>query len=139
MKYEIVNPDEAIEVTIEFINKVDINSKADAAINAADCRIYMRGKYWIIEKDGRILYHEFHNESYPFFETAFHYMNASKRAAWKTVGELITFRQAIREATVQGTDYRDTILEDPLTTRIYRKFMKFARAHDLMHHGGHTF
>jgi hypothetical protein len=144
MKYEHIDPIEDLVYTRELLNKKWAEKTTEQRqekqnINAADCRIYMRGQVWIIEHEGELLYYETHSESYPFFEMAFHYMNVEKRAKWKTVGELITFRQAIREATVQGTDYCETILEEPLTTRIYQKFMKFARAHDLMHHGGHTF
>ncbi len=144
MKYQIINPDEKIEVTLEFVNA---NMKAFTPqfrhskrnLNTTDCNIYRRGKIWIIEHDGVILYNETHNENYPFFEMAFHFMDPSKSRKWKTVSELATFRQAIREATVQGTDYVETILEEPLSERTYRKFMRFARAHDFVHHGGHTF
>lgn len=144
MKYKIVNPKEDLGYTRELLNKRWSENTTEAIqakhnLNAADCKIYMRGQVWIIEHEGDILYYETHSENYPFFENVFHFMNVEKRAAWKTVGELITFRQAIREATVQGTDYCETILEEPLTTRIYQKFMRFARAHDLYHHGSHTF
>lgn len=139
MEYEIINPAEELKITRALLEKHYISSPGTYAINAADCRIYMRGKVWVIEYKGDVLYYETHSETYPFFETAFHYMNVQKRAAWKTVGQLITFRQAIREATVQGTDYCETILEEPLTIRIYQKFMRFARAHDLCHHGSQTF
>lgn len=144
MKYKIINPREDLGYTRELLDKRWNENTREARqakykLNAADCKIYMRGQVWIIEHEGDILYYETHSESYPFFENAFHFMNVEKRAAWKTVGELITFRQAIREATVQGTDYCETILEEPLTTRIYQKFMRFARAHDLIHHGRHTF
>lgn len=144
MKYETINPKEDLGYTIELLEKNwNANTRASRqnmhGLNAADCKIYMRGKVWVIEYNGDVLYYETHNEDYPFFENAFHFMNVVKRASWKTVGELILFRQAIREATVQGTDYCETILEEPLTTRTYNKFMKFARAHDLCHHGDHTF
>ncbi|MBW8334852.1 MAG: hypothetical protein K0M40_22740 [Prolixibacteraceae bacterium] len=144
MKYEITNPKEDLGFTRDLLNKRwNANTRAGRQekhkLNAADCTIYMRGQVWIIEHENDLLYYETHSDNYPFFEMAFHYMNVQKRAAWKTVGELITFRQAIREATVQGTDYCETILEEPLTTRIYKKFMRFARSHDLCHHGSHTF
>ncbi len=144
MKYEVINPDEALEVTREFVtaNRNAYTSEireAKHTLNAAECKIYMRGQVWILEHDGIILYSETHQESYPFFEMAFHFMNVEVVRKWKTVGELITFRQAIREATVQGTDYVETIIEEPLTERTYRKFMRFARAHDFIHHGDNTF
>jgi hypothetical protein len=144
MKCQIINPEEDLKKTHELVS-LNWNSfapewrKKKHKLNAAECEIYKRGQVWIVEHDGVILYYETHSEDYPFFEMAFHYMNVEKVRKWKTVGELITFRQAIREATVQGTDYVETILEEPLTERTYRKFMKFARAHDLMHHGEYTF
>jgi hypothetical protein len=144
MKYKIYFPNEDLQVTREII---DLNWSAFTrefrqkkhGLNASECEIYKRGRVWVIEHDGVILYSETHNEDYPFFENAFHFMNVEVVRKWKTVEELITFRQAIREATVQGTDYVETILEEPLTEKTYRKFMKFARAHDLHHHGSHTF
>jgi len=144
MKYKLINQDENSKVTIEFL---ELNWNAFTrefrqkkhSLNASECNIYMRGRVWVIEHDGVVLYYETHNEDYPFFEMAFHYMNVEAVRKWKTVGELITFRQAIREATVQGTDYIETILEEPLSEKTYRKFMKFARAHDLQHHGSNTF
>ncbi len=108
-------------------------------LNAADCRIYMRGKVWVIKFQEDIIYYETHSDNYPFFEAAFHVLNIEKRAKWKTVGTLITLRQAIREATVQGTDYREMLYEKPLTKETYKTFMRLARAHDLVHHGSHTF
>lgn len=144
MKYQVINPEEDLKKTHELVS---LNWKSFApewrqkkhSLNTAECQIYKRGQMWIVEHDGVILYYETHVENYPFFEMALHFMNPGKVRKWKTVGELITFRQAIREATVQGTDYVDTILEEPLTEKIYRKFMKFARAHDLIHHGEYTF
>ena len=138
MKYEVINPDEDIIVTRELLEGYYKDPLEKWKINAADCRIFMRGQVWIIEHEGEVLYYETHSEAYPFFENAFHYMNVEKRAKWKTLGELITFRNAIREATVQGTDYCD-LLEEPLSEKTYREFMRFARAHDLIHHGSHTF
>ena len=144
MKYLIYNPDEDLTQTRELL---DLNWTAFTmefrgkkhSLNVSECKVYMRGKVWVVEHEGVVLYYETHNENYPFFETAFHYFNAEIVRKWKTVGELITFRQAIREATVQGTDYVETILEEPLTEKTYRKFMRFARAFDLVHHGSHTF
>ncbi|HZK94401.1 MAG TPA: hypothetical protein VFC67_09355 [Prolixibacteraceae bacterium] len=139
MKYQIVTPEEDLTRTLKMIEEMYNPSIVISGINTADCKIFKRGQVWIILHDGTILYYETHSEDYPFFETACHYMLTGKRAAWKTVDELITFRQAIREATVQGTDYCETILQEPLTTRIYQEFMRMARAHDLCHHGCHTF
>lgn len=138
MKYKTIEPDEAPEATIKAIRRKVVKYGHKFELNTADCEIYRRGKFWIIEHDGDVIYYETHSENYPFFESAFHLMCPAKRADWKTVRELATFRQAIREATVQGTDYCD-MLEEPLTLQTYREFMRFARAHDLQHHGSHTF
>lgn len=141
---KIINQDEDLEQTRKHLN-LNWNAftsefrQKKHSLNAAECKIYKRGRVWVIEHDGVVLYYETHNEDYPFFEMAFHFMNVETVRKWKTVGELITFRQAIREATVQGTDYVETILEEPLSEKIYRKFMRFARSHDLQHHGNHTF
>ena len=107
MKYEIINSKEDLSYTRKLLNKKwDANTREARqekySLNAADCKIYMRGQVWIIEHENDILYFETHSDNYPFFEMAFHYMNVENRAAWKTVGELITFRQAIREATEIG-------------------------------------
>lgn len=144
MKYQHIQPKEAIRDTLDIIH-INWNIVTDkyrerlSKKNAGECKIYMRGQYWIIEHEGIILYYEFHHKSYPFFEMAFHYMNPEEIEMWKTVDELITFRIAIREATVQGTDYVNSILKQPLTKEIYLQFMELARAHDLIHHGSNTF
>lgn len=139
MKYKIINPEEDLITTRELLESRYISSGEKDKLNVDDCKIYMRGQVWVIEHENDVLYYETHSENYPFFEIACHYMLTEKRAKWKTVDELTTFRQAIREATVQGTDYCETILEEPLTKRIYQKFMRFARTHDMGHHGCHTF
>lgn len=144
MKYQVIKPDENLEVTQDFVSQnwdsfTPELRQEKHTINASECKIYMKGQVWIVQHDGVVLYSETHMEDYPFFEMALHYMNPGAVRKWKTAGELITFRHAIREATVQGTCYVETILEEPLSERTYRKFMRFARAHDLVHHGEHTF
>lgn len=138
MKYEHISPNEILGKTRKICQQLYGPTESDYRLNAADCKIFMRGQVWIVSHEGNVLYYETHSEAYPFFENAFHYMNVEKRAVWKTVGELINFRNAIREATVQGTDCCD-LLEEALTIKIYRTFMRMARAHDLIHHGMHTF
>ena len=145
MQYLIINPEENHDYTIDFLD-IKWNSQSDIlrdskkSLNAGECKIYMRGQVWIVEHDEMVLHYETHIEDYPFFEMAFHFMDVATFRKWKTVKELLTFRQAIREATVQGTSYVETFLEeDSLTEKQYRKFLKFARAHDLVHHGVNTF
>lgn len=142
MKYMTIAPSEDIVVTRAYLQARSTEAYNLKEINCAECDIYMRGQVWAVEYENKILYYETHVENYPFFENAFHYLNCEKYAKWKTVDTLITFRNAIREATVQGTDYCERFLEDeekPLTKEMYREFMSYARAHDFIHHGSHTF
>ena len=145
MKYQTINPDEILIDTISFLDaKWDLQLESEREnmknINVAECKIYMRGQVWIVEHNDVILYYEVHHKSYPFFELAIYYMDVVSFRKWKTVKELLTFRQAIREATVQGTDYVETFLnKKSISERQYRMFLKFSRAHDLVHHGDNTF
>ncbi len=138
MKFMILNPDEKWEDTMKVLELKRDNSIDRRKINTDDCEIYVRGERWVIEYEGKVIYDEYRSFEYPFFENALHFMNPSNRAVWKTVGELVTFRQAIREATVQGTDYCDMLYEN-ISKRQYNEFMKLARAHDKVHHGSNTF
>lgn len=138
MKYAIINEGEEISVTREELEKRYSSLKELRTVNAADCQIYKRGQVWVIEHDGFVLYDEVHSEQYPFFENAFHYMNVAERANWKTVDNLISFRQAIREDAVNWRGLAD-MLEEPLTKKIFTEFMKLSRAADIVHHGQNTF
>lgn len=138
MKYAIVNDGEDILATRKELEKRYSSSDELRQVNAADCEIYKRGQVWVIEHDGIVLYDEVHSKEYPFFENAFHYMNVAERADWKTVGNLIAFRQAIREDAVNGRGLSD-MLEEPLTEKTFDGFMKLSRAADLAHHRQHTF
>jgi hypothetical protein len=138
MKFNIYHPDEKWEDTLKVLEAKRDNKIDTRKINANDCQIYVRGLRWIIEYNGKIIYDEHRSVEYPFFESALHFMNPANRAKWKTVAELATFRQAIREATVQGTDYCDMLREN-ISRRQYNEFMILAREHDAIHHGSNTF
>ena len=144
MKYQFINKDEKLTDTINFLDikwnsqsNIQRNSKKN--LNVSECKIYMRGQVWIVEHDEIVLYYETHIKNYPYFEMAFHYMDVETYRKWKTVNELATFRQAIRESFAQGTNYFEVFITEPITEKKYRKFLKFARAHDLVHHGDNTF
>ena len=137
MKYSVINEGEDLLFTRQELEKRYAYSKELSKLNVADCKIYMRGKVWVIEYDGKVLYDEFHSLEYPFFENAFHYMNVEERAKWKTVGNFIAFRHAIREDAVNCRGLFD-MLEDPLTEKIFTEFMKLSRAADIVHHGQST-
>lgn len=142
MRYEVINPSEARLETLKIIEQSDTDFRCDKTqINAADCDIYLRGETWIIEYEGVIIYEEYRSERYPFFEQAIHYMNPSIKADWKTVSELTTFRNAIRETTVAtmfGGDLLEELYEN-ITKEDYDQFMIGARDLDKMHHGVNTF
>ncbi|MEI6949789.1 hypothetical protein V9K67_21560 [Paraflavisolibacter sp. H34] len=141
MKYSIINEGEDLAFTRQELDKRYVSSEEYEKlgdVNADDCQIYKRGEVWVVEYDNKVLYDEWHNKNYPFFENAFHLMNVEERASWKTVNNLTAFRQALREDAVNGRGLAD-MLEEPLTEEVFNKFMKMSRAADLLHHGDHTF
>ncbi|MGI8634643.1 MAG: hypothetical protein ACR2KZ_04495 [Segetibacter sp.] len=138
MKYAIINQGEDISVTRKELEKRYSSLEELRDLNAAECKIYKRGQVWVIEYDGTVIYDEVHSEQYPFFENAFHYMNVEQNERWKTVRNLISLRQAIREDAVNYRGFSD-MLKHPLTERLFNEFMKMSRSADLVHHGEHTF
>lgn len=67
-------------------------------------------------------------------------MQLEKPAKWKTLDKLISLRMGIRQTEVNGCGYVEAILEDEeMTLKLYQKFMRLARAHDIQHHGSPTF
>jgi hypothetical protein len=107
--------------------------------NLADCKIYWRGEYLIVEDyDGIIQYWE--SFPYCFLKQAFEFMELDKPAKWKTIDKLINLRMAIRQTEVNWCGYVDDLLVDrSMTYSLYKEFMQLARAQDLQHHGSHTF
>ena len=65
-------------------------------------------------------------------------MNPSKRADWKNLRELLSFRAVIREATVQRTEFCKILYVD-ISKQDYDEFMILAREQDRLHHGVNTF
>ena len=111
----------------------------NSTTNLTDCKIYWRGDYLIVEDyDGIIQYWD----SYPycFLKQAVELFEPQKPAQWKTVDKLIAFRQAIRQTEVNGCGFvEDMLVGYRMTVTRYAKFMRMARAQDLLHHGSHTF
>ena len=103
-----------------------------------ECRIYYRGKYLILQRGDMI--HYWDSEPYCFLELAVSYMRLDKAANWKTLHRLITLRMGIRETEVACLGYVEDILsEEVMTYKLYKHFIRLARAHDLLHHGSSTF
>ncbi len=144
MKYNVIFPDEKATDTIE---KINLNYGAFTGklrcekelLNTSAVKIIKRGEFWIVLHDNVILYHEWHNPDYPFFEDAIHYMNPDNFKKWKTVRELITFRQAIRESFVQGFIATEDYLYENIKKVDYDRFLRIARKYDKFHHGTITF
>ena len=100
--------------------------------------VYWRGQYLIIEHNNMVHYWE-HQDGCYLREAAI-FIDMDKPAKWKTIEKLISLRMGIRQTEVNCCGYVETILEgEKMTLELYRKFMRFARAQDLQHHGSHTF
>lgn len=145
MKYEIINPDEKLEDTVKLLDfKWNAHSQNEREnkrhLKVEECKIYMRGQVWIIEHEDMILYYESHNENYPFFEMACHYIDFDNPCKWKTVDKILSLRMGIRQTEVNWCGYVENMLEGKkMTLNRYTKFMEMARAQDLQHHGVQTF
>ncbi|MDR7694125.1 hypothetical protein PG593_03685 [Riemerella anatipestifer] len=154
MKLEVINEQEPIEITLEFINnnrnwdsktenyiltKEEAKDHYNTPLN--DCHIYQRGQYLIIEYKSIVHYWELTCNQYNFLESAIYYMQLDEPEEWKTLGRLIDFRMAIRQTEVNEMGYVETILQDrkKITFQTYKEFMRLARKHDLEHHGYNTF
>ena len=138
MKYAVIFEEERPAKTISALEKSYSNKEDIDKVNCADCTIYLRGNYWVIEHKQKVLYYEANNINYPFFENAIHDFDIEKRKEWKTVRNLISFRSALTEDGVSLNSFTE-ILTEPLTKDNFKEFMKLARAADLMHHGRYTF
>lgn len=106
--------------------------------NLSECKIYWRGEYLIVEHNNMIHYWD----SFPccYLKQAVEFMQLEKPAKWKTLDKLISLRMGIRQTEVNGCGYVEAILEDEeMTLKLYQKFMRLARAHDIQHHGSPTF
>lgn len=147
MRYELINPDESIEATREYISQNqnwDVPNQRYRKPEAenidpplTECKIYKRGRYFIIEHNGIVHYDE-HDGKYCYIEDALHYMNPDRPAKWKTLQKLITFRQAIRENNAQWMAL-DDLLKENITEKEFKDFINTARVFDKRHHGQETF
>lgn len=147
----IEKEDETPEETMEYIeSKRDWTVKSQSyrfspeqrrierATNLSKCKIYFRGKYLLLEHNNTV--HYWDSNPYCFLKQAVVFMQLEKPAKWKTIGKLISLRMGIRQTEVNGCGYVETILEgEKMTYKLYRKFMRIARAQDYHHHGSHTF
>ncbi len=138
---------EPVEETMAYINanqNWDVNAQAykvpDRVLltNLAECKIYFRGVYLILEHNGIIHYHESGVNSY--FHQAVDFMDLQNPKGWKSMEKLISLRQGIRQTEANLCGYVDDILRPyKITLAIYNQFMRLARAHDVAHHGEPTF
>lgn len=136
MKISITNSEEPILETEKFIDENYCNDyRPDILLS--DCQIYQRGKFLIIEHEGKIYYSE-HAGIYCYLEDAIHFMNPDKPKKWKTLERLTTFRQAIRENYAQGMGL-DDLLHENISFSTFKEFMKVSRVFDKRHHGQETF
>ena len=151
MYYEIpvTHDGETAEETMRFIESKrnwDVDKQQyrkaeakDSKTNLADCKIYWRGNYLIVEDyDGIIQYWE--SSTICYLKQAVDFMQLEEPAKWKTIDKLIAFRMAIRQTEANCCGYVDDLLEgNKLTHALYKEFMQLAREQDYQHHGSHTF
>ena len=145
----VTNEGEPAKKTMQFINAKrnwDVANQCyrkpeaeQSKTNIADCKIYWRGEYLVLEDyDSIIQFWDFF--PYCFLKQAVELMQLDKTAKWKTLDKLIAFRDAIRQTEVNWCGYVDDLLEgNEMTFMLYKEFMQLARAQDLQHHGSHTF
>ena len=113
-------------------------SAENCKANIADCKVYWRGEYLILEHNDIIHYWDSH--PYCFLKDAIVYFEPQKPAKWKTLNKLIDLRMAIRQTEVNHCGFVDLfLLNETMTINLYNKFMGVSRAQDLEHHGSPTF
>lgn len=106
--------------------------------NLAECKIFWRGEYLLIEYNGMV--HYWDSFPYCFFKQAVEFMELAKPRKWKTIDRLISLRMGIRQTEVNSCGFVESVLEgEKMTLKLYQKFMRLARAQDYRHHGAHTF
>ena len=137
MQYKLINEHEPISITVKKLDRAYKSTDAER-INSFDCDIYRRGKYWLIQQGKDVLYYEYHSFNYPFFEMALYRMEPKAFGEWKTVSNLISFRQAIREDVINYRGLLNMITEK-MTEDMFNAFMIKSREVDILHHGQHTF
>lgn len=139
MTYEHINPNEDAKTTAAILDMEYVPPDLQEEVNAADCRIYKRGKHWVVEHEGKVLLYEYHTEAYPYFEKAIRLMKIEVKEEWKTVKNLRAFRQAIREDTLNMRGLQNMLEGKTLDKNLFEDFMTLSRGADLAHHGELTF
>lgn len=113
-------------------------NEIECTTNLSDCKIFWRGEYLIIEHNDIV--HFWDSFPYCFLKQAVEFMELEKPAKWKTIEKLLDLRNAIRQTEANLCGYVETILVgEIMTVKLFRKFMRLARAQDVQHHGSHTF
>ena len=148
--YEIINPNETLEKTIEYIelnrnwsvenqSLKDLDAK-NCKAQLTECKILKRGNYILVEHNGIVHFWEKADTNYPYFQMAIDFMELSKPKKWKTLDKLISLREAIRQTEVNCCDFVEEVLEGRnLTLDSYNYFMELSKKQDYEHHGMHTF
>ena len=146
--FEITFPHEDPKKTMDFIQskrnwdtanqRYRFPKAENCKVNIEDCKIYWRGEFLILEHNDII--HYWDSFPYCFLKQAVEFIAPEQPAKWKTLNKLISLRMGIRQTEVNHCGYVDLLLVDEkMTLKLYCKFMRKARAHDLWHHGSHTF
>ena len=137
MQLPVINQDEDWITTMEYLESHYGASAPE--VNLVECNIYQRGVYIVVEHAGIVYTWENTNSNYCYLDEALHNMNyidAPER--WKTLPALITFKQAIRENSVQAMGLED-IYNEGMTYHHYKDFLRLARQYDRAHHRHETF
>jgi hypothetical protein len=138
MIYALTKQDEQPDITVKWLEENFDNANRTKVL-LQNCKIYQRGKYIVIEHQDKILYYE-HDGEYCFILDAIEYIKPENPDTWKTVGALVTFRQAIRECTQQAMGLEDLYqFDDGINLGQFNHFIATARVYDERHHGSVTF
>ncbi len=134
LKLTVLNPDEEPLKTMAILDRHASQNRFESehliSINVADCNIFQRGKYIVIEYNQEVYYSE-HIGTYCYIANAIDLIKPAIRKEWKNLARLLKLRQALRENTAQAMGL-DHILAEGLTLHTYNLFVSNARALD--HH-----
>lgn len=125
-------PNQCYRIPPDKVSEIERNT------NLSECKIYWRGKYLIVEHNDMV--HYWDSFPYCFLKQSIEFMELEKPAKWKTIDKLISLRMGIRQTEVNWCGYVESLLKgEKMTLALYNKFMRLARAHDILHHGSNTF
>ena len=108
----------------------------DRNIQLSKCKILWREYFLTVEYRGEVFTREYRGSH---LLDALELMNLTKPRKWKTIGRLMTLRQALRENFVNGLGVGKIFEGKELTLKLYNEFVLAVRAYDYRHHGCHTF